>query len=88
MHVVGIALWLFCGLVAFAVGRAIPAGRKTRWFAELAVALTTSVLFGAIATALDFGGWRELDWRAAAFVLFASFAALGTLRSVSEAVDG
>jgi len=72
----GIALWLFGGGTAFMLARII---RKLRQhpIAELLVALLSSILFGAIATALDFGGWREFDWKAGLFVLLGSFTAIG-----------
>ena len=83
-HVVGIALWLVSGFVAFLFARIIPLARPPRWLAELALALFTAFSLGALATALDFGGWAELDWRAAAFTGFGSFAAIGILRAVQS----
>jgi len=75
----GIALWLLAGGTAFAVIRVI---RKLRqyFFIELPVALFSSLILGGVATALDFGGWRELDWRAGLFVFLGSFTAIGLIR--------
>jgi membrane protease YdiL (CAAX protease family) len=77
---VGIALWVVCGAAAFFIARIIPAGRNQRRAAELIAAVVTSFLFGVIATALDFGGWKELDWRCGLFVFFGAFAACGLVR--------
>src|SRR5690348_9398945 len=75
----GIALWIVAGGTACMLARFI---RKLRqhWLGELLVALAASMLLGAGATALDFGGWREIDWRAGLFVLFGSFCAIGLFR--------
>ena len=75
----GIAFWLFAGGTACALGRFIPKLRQP-WIGELLIALIASPIFGGIATALDFGGWRELDWRAELFVLSGSFTAIGVYR--------
>jgi uncharacterized membrane protein YeaQ/YmgE (transglycosylase-associated protein family) len=78
---VGIALWSICGLAAFLIARFIPLARKRRaWLAELAVALLAALLLGALATALDFGGWAELDWRAGLFAFLGAAAAVGVCR--------
>ena len=76
----GLALWITCGMAAFALARLIRQGRGRRWLAELLLALVAATILGGVATALDFGGWRELDWRAGAFAFGGSFAALGLLR--------
>ena len=81
---VGVALWLGCGFVAFLLARLIPLARGG-WAAELALTLITALALGAIATALDFGGWSEPDWRAGLFAVFGSFAAAGALRAVQSA---
>ncbi|HVR37601.1 MAG TPA: hypothetical protein VMU84_00785 [Thermoanaerobaculia bacterium] len=75
----GIVLWLGCGVLAFVVARLVPAARGRTWI-ELAVVIAAAAALGLTATALDFGGWRELDWRAGLFVCFGSFAAAGLLR--------
>ncbi len=79
----GIALWVGCGALAFVVARAIPAGRNHTWAGELAAALAVALLFGFLATALDFGGWKELDWRAALFAFLGAFAATGAVRAIT-----
>lgn len=80
----GIASWLVAGLLAFALARAMSLGRKSRWKGELVLALVTSLLLGVLATALDFGGWQELEWRAGLFALLGASAAVGVLRLVRD----
>jgi uncharacterized membrane protein YeaQ/YmgE (transglycosylase-associated protein family) len=77
----GIALWLFAGGTAGTLARVIRKLRQ-RFLGELFVALISSVLLGGIATALDFGGWREPDWRAGLFALLGSFTAIGFFRLI------
>ena len=79
----GVALWLACGLAAFLIARLIPPGRSG-WITEAVIAIVTGSLLGVVATALDFGGWNEADWRAGLFVVFGSFAAVGALRAVKS----
>ena len=79
----GIVLWAAAGIVAFLVARIVPVGRGRAWIAELLVALGASLLLGALATALDFGGWRELDWRAGVFALLGALAAVGFVRGAT-----
>ncbi|HEX2832270.1 MAG TPA: hypothetical protein VHW00_04605 [Thermoanaerobaculia bacterium] len=76
----GIALWLSCGALAFGLARIIPAGRRKAWSGELLAALLCAFACGLAANALDFGGWKELDWRAALFTFFGAFAAAGLVR--------
>lgn len=76
----GIALWLLCGAAVFVVTRAIRYARPRGFVTELLLAILVSFVAGLGATALDFGGWTEVDARAAAFVVFATFAVLGILR--------
>lgn len=78
----GIALWLAGGLAALLLARGLPAGRDRRWPAELAIALLTALLLGVVATALDFGGWQELDWRAGAFAFLGTLTAIAALRLI------
>ncbi|HEY4640039.1 MAG TPA: hypothetical protein VII75_01725 [Thermoanaerobaculia bacterium] len=77
----GVALWLLAGGTACILGRFI---RKLRQHpaGEWIVALLSSLILGVIATALDFGGWRELDWRAGLFVFVGSFSAIGFYRTI------
>ncbi len=76
----GIALWAASGAVAFAAARPIAAGRPQGYAAEAIVAVAAGLVAGVAATALDFGGWNELDWRAAAFAILCAFAAVACLR--------
>lgn len=78
----GIASWIAAGLVAFLAGRAIPLARRAAWKLELAVAVLIAGLLGLVATFFDFGGWAELDWRAATLVLLGAFASVGLTRTI------
>jgi len=77
---VGIAVWLVSGGLAVILARIIPAGRPPSPAAEIVTALVAALVAGLIATALDFGGWAESDWRARLFAFFVAAAALGALR--------
>jgi hypothetical protein len=76
----GIALWTGCAAVVFLSARGVPFGRPHRWIWELIAALASAFVLGAVATALDFGGWNEPDWRAGLFVFFGSAAVIGVMR--------
>lgn len=76
----GIGMWLAAGSVAWLLARIIPAARPFRPWWEMAAALVTSLLLGLAATALDFGGWQEPDWRAGLFAFFGALAVVGFLR--------
>lgn len=76
----GIALWLVSGAASFGFARIVPFLRGRAWFAELITAFVTALLLGAVSTALDFGGWREPDWRAALFAFFGALTAVGVVR--------
>jgi peptidoglycan/LPS O-acetylase OafA/YrhL len=78
----GIALWMVCAVAVFLVIRRVPFGRPKSWIAELLTSILSGFLLGALATALDFGGWREADWRAALFVLFGCAAIAGAFRLI------
>jgi len=78
----GIVLWLACAVAVFFAARYVPFARSTAWAGELAAALVSALAFGTAATALDFGGWNEPDWRAALFVLFGSAAIVGSVRLI------
>lgn len=75
-------MWLLCGVALFAASRLIPAGRPAPFVTELLLVIVVSLLAGLAATALDFGGWGEVDWRAGTFVLLCDFAALGIGRAI------
>lgn len=81
-HLMGIALWLVSGLAAFALARFLPLGKRRTW-AELAAAVLAALGLGVLATALDFGGWQEPDWRAAAFAFCGALACAGLVRVFS-----
>ena len=76
----GLLMWIVAGGAAAASARLIRAGRPAGWIGEVAMALAAAVTFGIAATALDFGGWKEPDWRAGLFALFGSAAILGLVR--------
>jgi uncharacterized membrane protein YeaQ/YmgE (transglycosylase-associated protein family) len=76
----GIVLWLVSGAAAWASARIIPLSRPRGWIGELLVSVLAALAFGAVATALDFGGWREPDWRAGLFAVFGAFTAIGAFR--------
>jgi hypothetical protein len=80
----GIALWVGAGLAAFVVARVLPVRRGRGWLVELLAALLVSGACGLVATALDFGGWREPDWRAGVFALLGGLAAAGFARAVRK----
>ena len=77
----GFALWTVCALLLFAAARFVPSGRPARWIGELIVALVSAMIFGLLATFLDFGGWNELDWRAGLFVFFGAAAMVAIVRA-------
>jgi len=82
----GIALWMLCAAAVFFAIRYVRFGRPAGWIAELFAVVTGALFLGAIATALDFGGWNEPDWRAGLFVFFGSAAAAGAIRFVRLAM--
>lgn len=79
----GVALWIAAGLAAWIVARLVPVARTKSWIVELVLSTLTAALLGLAATAGDFGGWKEADWRAGLFAFFGSFAALGVFRLVT-----
>lgn len=83
----GIALWMLCAAAVFFTIRYVRFGRPKGWIGELLAIVIGALLLGAIATALDFGGWKEPDWRAALFVLFGSAAVAGAIRFVRLAMS-
>jgi uncharacterized membrane protein SirB2 len=79
----GIVLWVSAGMIAFGVARIVPFARRASWLGEVFVSVSAAVLLGAVATALDFGGWREPDWRAGVFIFLGAFGACGLFRLVT-----
>lgn len=84
----GIALWVVMSVAAFVLARMAPWRRRPVWIGEVAVSLAAGLLLGAVATALDFGGWSEPDWRAGLFVFLGALAAAGTFRLTIAAPPG
>lgn len=78
----GVALWLLCGVALFAASRFIAAGRPAGFVSELLLVTGMSFAAGLGATALDFGGWNEPDWRAGVFVILCAFTAIGISRAI------
>ncbi len=76
----GLAMWLAAGGAAVAAARLVRAGRPPRWPGELALGVIAAVILGVAATVLDFGGWKEPDWRAGLFALFGAAAVLALAR--------
>ncbi|MEA2166001.1 MAG: hypothetical protein QOK37_4128 [Thermoanaerobaculia bacterium] len=76
----GIALWIGCAAAVLLSARGVRYGRPARWVGELILVLTSAAIFGMAATALDFGGWNEPDWRAGLFVFFGSAAVIAVNR--------
>jgi hypothetical protein len=76
----GIALWMTCAVAVFFTIRRIRFARPDGWIGELLTVSISALVLGGVATALDFGGWNELDWRAGLFVVFGSLAIGGASR--------
>ena len=72
-------MWLIAGLGALLLTRLVRIGRP-RWWVETILALGAATAAGLAATALDFGGWREPDWRAGSFAFLVTLAVLGLER--------
>jgi len=83
----GAVLWITSALSLFLIARIVPAGRTRSYLSELLAAIAAAIVFGLLATALDFGGFRDLDWRAIAFVMLGAAAATGALRAFRLARD-
>ena len=79
----GLTLWIAAGLIAFALARLLPPARTGAWVLELVAALVTAVALGFVATARDFGGWKEPDWRAGLFAFCGALAIIGVCRLVT-----
>ncbi|HEV7919319.1 MAG TPA: hypothetical protein VGR02_00865 [Thermoanaerobaculia bacterium] len=76
----GLALWLSAGVAAVILARIVPLARPRNPLAEVIGAILAALVAGLAATALDFGGWREADWRAALFAFLVAAAAIGLVR--------
>ena len=76
----GLLMWCVAGVAAGAGARLAAPGRRASWLLEVAVAVAAANLFGIAATVLDFGGWKEPDWRAGLFALAGAAFAVALLR--------
>ena len=74
-------MWFTAGAGAFALFRLIRSARLG-WLPEALVALVAAGAAGLAATALDFGGWKEPDWRAGVFSFAVAAAAIGAQRLI------
>ncbi|MBV9495449.1 MAG: hypothetical protein JOZ54_14465 [Acidobacteria bacterium] len=79
----GLALWLAAGVAAVILARIVPLGRPQNPLPEILFGIVGGFLGGLAATARDFGGWKELDWRAGLFAFFVAAALTGVARLVS-----
>lgn len=75
----GIALWAVASVAAFLLARMAP-WRRRGFAGELSVSILAGLILGIVATALDFGGWNEPDWRPGSFVFAGALAAIGAFR--------
>jgi len=78
------SLWIVAGGAAWTIARFVPPGRSPA--AEAVAALVIANIAGLAATALDFGGWNEPDWRAAVFVFLCVAAAIAIVRLIRLSV--
>lgn len=58
----------------------LPWKRRRGWIGEFSVSIVAGLILGVVATALDFGGWNEPDWRAGLFVFLGALTAIGLFR--------
>ena len=75
-------MWIVSGVGAALLARVAEAGRSRGWFLEMVVGTVAAIAAGLAATAMDFGGWREPDWRAGLFSFFVALSAVGVMRLV------
>jgi uncharacterized membrane protein YeaQ/YmgE (transglycosylase-associated protein family) len=78
----GIALWTAAGLVISALVRMIAYGRPDGIVLEIMTGIAGAIAFGLLATYLDFGGWRETDWRAPLFAACGALALIALVRFI------
>ncbi|HUP45301.1 MAG TPA: hypothetical protein VM779_07280 [Thermoanaerobaculia bacterium] len=77
----GIGIWLVAGCGALLLARLARTARAP-WWVDALLAVSAAIAAGLAATALDFGGWREPDWRAGSFAFLAALGALGLFRLI------
>jgi hypothetical protein len=75
-------MWLGAGIVVAMLARRVPYGRPAARAPEGLAGVAASLGAGMAATALDFGGWRELDWRAGLFAAMCAIAVIGIVRAI------
>jgi uncharacterized membrane protein YeaQ/YmgE (transglycosylase-associated protein family) len=76
----GLVMWVLAGVAAAATARLATPGKKQGWLPEGLAAVATACVFGAVATLLDFGGWKEPDWRAGLFALAGAALVIALIR--------
>jgi hypothetical protein len=82
-RIVGIATWFASAAAALALARTVVARARLPLAREALAVSLAAALFGLAATALDFGGWNEPDWRAAVFVFCGAATAIPLVRALS-----
>ena len=75
-------MWVIAGAGAFALARLCRAGRPGGWVLEASMSLLAAAAAGRAATALEFGGGQEPDWRAGTFAFLVSLGAIGLTRAI------
>ena len=73
-------MWIVAGVGAALLARVAEAGRTRGWFLEVVAGVVAAIAAGLAATAMDFGGWREPDWRCGLFCFFVALSAVGVMR--------
>jgi hypothetical protein len=79
----GIATWFASAAVALAIARTAPLSRPLSLPMEVLLTSVAACCYGLVATALDFGGWNEPDWRAAIFAFLGAATCLPLVRAAS-----
>jgi len=79
---VGIATWFASAAVALAIARML-AVKPLSLAREVLLTSVAACCYGLVATALDFGGWNEPDWRAALFAFLGAATCLPLARAGS-----
>jgi hypothetical protein len=79
----GIATWLVSAAAALTLARTLLLRGPLSLRAESVLACAAACCYGLVATALDFGGWNEPDWRAAVFAFLGALTSLPLARAVA-----
>jgi hypothetical protein len=77
---VGIATWLAAAALALAIGRTVLSRSPRSLRIEIPLVSLAACCYGLVATALGFGGWNEIDWRAALFAFLGALTILPLAR--------